>query len=431
MEYLPGGDLYSLLKELGSLDEESAKNYTAQIAQALGYLHSNGIIHRDLKPDNILVSASGYLKLTDFGLSYIGIVDRQLGSSAEAATNFQSVSNGSINGSMNESSNENIIKSSSFVGTPDYVAPEIVLNQEHSFTVDWWSLGIMLYEFIMGVPPFHGQTEQETHEMILKGIYTKPDEDEDDVSPECIDIINKLLQLNPKNRLGCNGAHEVLSHPWFSDIDFNNIKPVFKPELKSQEDTGYFQERYEFKGHNDNDIVDDINRSNMHHKIQQQTPFSSNNFNSQRNRRKLSMGQLDFSNIMTSHSSGDAILVMNPKTRNNLLIEDSYQKTDDAEESESSEMAQFPSVSVSQLMEANMNELTARRRRTKSLFSEEDVPPKPTVSKSFLALGSNIGTHKRRMSRPVNFKMLNPERPVTKSFVAESGPENKEKSELK
>ena len=360
MEYLPGGDLYSLLRELGSLDEKSAKIYTYQIVQALGYLHSNGIIHRDLKPDNILISAEGFLKLTDFGLSYIGIVDRQMGEIVP--------------------SDPNLVKSSSFVGTPDYIAPEIILNQEHSFPVDWWSLGIILYEFIMGVPPFHANTEAETHERILKGAYMLPTEEDDDVSPECIDFIKQLLQLNPEKRLGTKGVEEILNHPWFKGIDSDHIEPVFKPELKSKEDTGYFQERYEFKGDSDSDIIDDINRSlkALNNPVPNQTNANTTDIINNPER----IGSLNQPKFVF------------PQAAFGVASDISDESIQEVSEGEGNEIAQFPSVAISQLLQANLNEF--KRKRTRSLFEEENVTTNQTFSKSFM----NLAAVKRRLSRP-------------------------------
>jgi serine/threonine protein kinase len=116
-EFVPGGDLYSLLQNLGSLTEDVAKFYAIELLIALRFLRENGICHRDVKPDNILISASGHLKLTDFGLSFLGMVDR-----ASDGARLMS-------------------EAKSFVGTPDYIAPEIILNHPHSFRVDYWSLG--------------------------------------------------------------------------------------------------------------------------------------------------------------------------------------------------------------------------------------------------------------------------------------------------
>ena len=235
MEYLPGGDLFSLLSKLGGLSEQNTKTYMYEIACALEYLHSLGIIHRDLKPDNVLISSKGTLKLTDFGLSYQGFLGRQ-----------------------SSSNDETVVKSKSVVGTPDYIPPEIVMRKSHTFTVDWWALGIIIYEFIMGETPFHADTEIETYARIVKGKYTLPDPEEDEVSPECIDIIQRLLDPNPDTRLGAHGSEEVFDHPWFRGMKGTNLVPPFVPELADNEDTNYFECRYKFKEETEADILEDI-----------------------------------------------------------------------------------------------------------------------------------------------------------------------------
>jgi serine/threonine protein kinase len=223
-EFVPGGDLYSLLEHVGALPEHVAKFYGFEIICALQYLRENGVIHRDIKPDNILVTADGHLKLTDFGLSHRGMVDRT-------------------------------VAPGEFVGTPDYVAPEIILNQPHSFSVDYWSLGAMLYEFVVGVPPFHAECEHETCRRALIGLVRWPADAE--CSPEFRDLIGRLLTLNPGQRLGNARIGDILAHPWFVAEAVSAVPP-FVPELSGNGDTGYFEQRYEFDGDEDASILIDL-----------------------------------------------------------------------------------------------------------------------------------------------------------------------------
>lgn len=237
MEYLPGGDLFSLLQNVGSFDEQTAKTYSFQILLALKFLHSNGVVHRDIKPDNILIAKEGRIKLTDFGLSHRGFVDRH--------------------------ANQTEVKIQdeySLVGTPDYTAPEIILGKPHSFTADYWSFGIMLYEFLFGIPPFHADTETETHANIVRGQVDYSESEE--FSPESIDLIQKLLVLDPHRRLGANGPNEILEHPWFRGFDLSKTPPPFIPQIRTVDDTSYFQDRDHFAGDNDNDIVEDLKEAN-------------------------------------------------------------------------------------------------------------------------------------------------------------------------
>lgn len=235
MEYLPGGDLYSLLQNLGSLDESPAKLYVLQIVKALKYLRENGIIHRDLKPDNILISNTGKLKLTDFGLSFLGMFNRQL------------------------PIDDQKIESNSYVGTPDYVAPEIILARPHTFTCDLWSLGVIMYEMLCGIPPFHRETESETRQMIVSGLWPQQEAaEEHELSDEAIDLISRLLKVNPEERIGAKDIDEIINHPWLADVDENAEAP-FIPELNSDEDTDYFLCRDQTTELNDIDIIDDMN----------------------------------------------------------------------------------------------------------------------------------------------------------------------------
>lgn len=240
MEYLPGGDLYSLLQNVGSLSEEHTLVYTCQIVMALQSLHKRGIIHRDIKPDNILITGSGKLKLTDFGLSMIGNNDRRLSEEDACVKN----------------DNE------SFVGTPDYLPPEIILSQPHTFTADYWSLGAVIYELLAGIPPFHRDTEYETFSAIIIGRIEW--EELDEFSENVKSLIKGLLEPNPEKRLGANGIKEIMDHPWFSGIDWANLDlldPPFIPEIKDENSTEYFQERYEFNKTDDRDIIEDIERA--------------------------------------------------------------------------------------------------------------------------------------------------------------------------
>jgi serine/threonine-protein kinase RIM15 len=387
MEYLNGGDCASLVKVLGGLPEDWAKKYIAEVVLGVEHLHNRGIVHRDLKPDNLLIDQKGHLKLTDFGLSRMGLVGRQkrvlknpnesapdllkqgpfpraisLASSRSASFDFQgsqsptstpiitpdtagsynqpsyfnlnqttisrehsrrasgyrSDSGGSdtLNAmfrtfSLNEGSEHSaplpIVSHSSmgeeeapseggdspylvplhqtishsstqhgtppqqsmlpplmalfdpedhnrrFVGTPDYLAPETINGVGQDEMSDWWSLGCILFEFLYGYPPFNAATPDEVFDNILNRRINWPEGADELASPEAKDLMNKLMTINPEERLGANaeekfpnGGAEIRSHPWFSDINWDTLledKAQFVPNTENPEDTEYFDAR--------------------------------------------------------------------------------------------------------------------------------------------------------------------------------------------
>jgi serine/threonine protein kinase len=183
MEYVPGGDMFSRLNQLGIFPIDMARTYTAEMCLALEYLHSHEIVHRDLKPDNILIDINGHIKLTDFGLSYAGLVERTastvgagnsdvFGATSKTASkknrrrsgdtsglelSFESLDLDPPNREVEEQERTREALYSD-VGTPDYVAPEVLLGIGHGFAVDWWALGCIAFEFMVGFPPFCGET---------------------------------------------------------------------------------------------------------------------------------------------------------------------------------------------------------------------------------------------------------------------------------
>mmetsp|Transcript_37451 Transcript_37451/g.149426 ORF Transcript_37451/g.149426 Transcript_37451/m.149426 type:complete len:954 (-) Transcript_37451:1205-4066(-) len=222
MEYLPGGDMCSLLCNLGFLDLDVSRQYVAEIVLAIEYLHSMNVVHRDLKPDNVLIGKNGHVKLTDFGLSRLGLLESNLlndnpwkqrtGEDTQpAARRFAENALRRV-GSMKIAE---ILAEEEKVGTPDYLAPEILLGQGHSFTVDWWALGVLLYEFLMGIPPFHASTAEGIFENILDSKLDWPVVP-DEVDEDGLDLIKRFLDPNPATRLGSQGAEEIRSHPFFA-----------------------------------------------------------------------------------------------------------------------------------------------------------------------------------------------------------------------
>ncbi|KAL2606536.1 hypothetical protein GLYMA_09G232400v4 [Glycine max] len=243
MEYLNGGDLYSMLRNLGCLDEDMARVYIAEVVLALEYLHSLNVIHRDLKPDNLLIGQDGHIKLTDFGLSKVGLINSTDDLSAPSFSNNDFL--GDDEPKPRHSSKREERQKQSVVGTPDYLAPEILLGMGHAATADWWSVGVILYELLVGIPPFNAEHPQQIFDNIINRDIQWPKIPEE-ISFEAYDLINKLLNENPVQRLGATGATEVKRHAFFKDINWDTLarqKAMFIPTAEAL-DTSYFMSRY-------------------------------------------------------------------------------------------------------------------------------------------------------------------------------------------
>eukprot|EP00512_Aurantiochytrium_limacinum_P011037 CAMPEP_0171588646 /NCGR_PEP_ID=MMETSP0961-20121227/14258_1 /TAXON_ID=87120 /ORGANISM="Aurantiochytrium limacinum, Strain ATCCMYA-1381" /LENGTH=1180 /DNA_ID=CAMNT_0012147555 /DNA_START=428 /DNA_END=3970 /DNA_ORIENTATION=+ len=284
MEFVQGGDILSLLNTYGVIPEGAVRWYASEIVVALKYLHEQlNVCHRDLKPDNILIGRDGHIKLTDFGLSHIGIVQ---GLDASTGKDLLPPSSASSSGYHSDSviDQENYGSSSSQgrrraltrmqfgkthrssspsahaerrrlmrsqVGTPDYMAPEILLGTGHGFACDWWSLGIIIYEMLFGMPPFNDETPQRIFNNILSG-KLPPEEARAPVTASDLawDLLDGLLQTNANKRLGNEGAAEIQGHPFFEGIKWTMLESgnfegeedtvPFIPRLDSEVDTKYF-----------------------------------------------------------------------------------------------------------------------------------------------------------------------------------------------
>ena len=389
MEYLNGGDCASLIKVLGGLPEDWAKKYLAEVVLGIEHLHGRGIVHRDLKPDNLLIDQNGHLKLTDFGLSRMGLVGRQkrvldsspnesapdllkqgpfarsmsvassrstsfdlqghhspcstpvmtpdLGRAQGFPTYFSLNREKSVGGreqsrqvsshrsdsggsetlqamfgsftlsepstatfpgpqrrapfeeeihsegsgspdlyalqptiSHSSAGQENASQQPSmkpppmalfdpedsnrrFVGTPDYLAPETINGIGQDEMSDWWSLGCILFEFIYGYPPFHADTPERVFANILERKIDWPEDDSVSVSAEAKDLMNKLMCIDPQDRLGANikekftcGGQEIRNHAWFAEINWETLlqdEAQFIPASEDPENTEYFDTR--------------------------------------------------------------------------------------------------------------------------------------------------------------------------------------------
>lgn len=216
LDYCAGGELFFHLGKLGRFPDQRAKFYAAQITLALEYVHTLGVIYRDLKPENVLLDEKGNIRLTDFGLSKENVHGHSSGAS-------------------------------SFCGTPEYIAPEVLKRQGHGRAVDWWSLGALLFEMISGLPPFYSRNRETMFEKIMKAEITFPPF----VTADARDLLRKLLIRDPKDRLGSGekDADEIKEHPYFHDVDWaamgtGNVIPPWAPTVSHSVDTSQFDEEF-------------------------------------------------------------------------------------------------------------------------------------------------------------------------------------------
>ncbi|XP_054576545.1 microtubule-associated serine/threonine-protein kinase 2 isoform X3 [Eptesicus fuscus] len=243
MEYVEGGDCATLLKNIGALPVDMVRLYFAETVLALEYLHNYGIVHRDLKPDNLLITSMGHIKLTDFGLSKIGLMS--------LTTNL-------YEGHIEKDAREFLDKQ--VCGTPEYIAPEVILRQGYGKPVDWWAMGIILYEFLVGCVPFFGDTPEELFGQVISDEIVWPEGD-DALPPDAQDLTSKLLHQNPLERLGTGSACEVKQHAFFTGLDWTGLlrqKAEFIPQLESEDDTSYFDTRSDRYHHVDSEDEEEV-----------------------------------------------------------------------------------------------------------------------------------------------------------------------------
>nr|AML76507.1 putative LOV domain-containing protein [Radula lindenbergiana] len=231
-DFCPGGELFLLLERQPQkrFSEESARFYAAEIVLALEYLHCQGVIYRDLKPENVLIQRDGHVQLTDFDLSIL--------SSSRPQIYRPPIPTGRKKRHVSKESLRPVLltephaRSNSFVGTEEYIAPEIILGLGHSSAVDWWALGILLYEMLYGRTPFRGRNRQRTFANVLHKDLNFPASTP--ISTGARQVIRGLLQREPKERLGSDkGANDLKSHPFFEGIDWPLIRRMTPPPLET------------------------------------------------------------------------------------------------------------------------------------------------------------------------------------------------------
>jgi len=233
MQYCAGGEFYRLIQRQPHkcLTEDQVKFYSSEVLLALEYLHMKGFIYRDLKPENIVVHESGHIMLTDFDLS-------------KAAISQPRVVNKIYSGNSAVVAEPEIV-TNSFVGTEEYLAPEVIQGTGHNATVDWWTFGILMYEMLYGSTPFRGSTRHSTFSNINKTKIQFPQHKRGGISKECKDLLKTLLLRDPKKRLGSNGgAEDIKDHPFFKGVKWQLVRhqqPPIVPKLKHPLDTSYFR----------------------------------------------------------------------------------------------------------------------------------------------------------------------------------------------
>ncbi|XP_075089804.1 serine/threonine-protein kinase 38-like isoform X1 [Nicotiana tabacum] len=259
MEYLPGGDMMTLLMRKDILTEDEARFYVAETVLAIESIHKHNYIHRDIKPDNLLLDRYGHLKLSDFGLckpldcSTLEEKDFSAGDSANGGSRSDSppAPKRTQQEQLEHWQKNRRMLAYSTVGTPDYIAPEVLLKKGYGMECDWWSLGAIMYEMLVGYPPFYSDDPMSTCRKIVNWKNHLKFPEEAKLSPEAKDIISRLL-CNVTERLGSNGADEIKVHSWFKGIDWDRIyqmEAAFIPEVNDELDTQNFEKFEESESH--------------------------------------------------------------------------------------------------------------------------------------------------------------------------------------
>ena len=246
LDYCPGGDLSKQLQIQTRFSEEKAKFYICEIILALGELHKHNIIFRDLKPDNVVIDKEGHALLTDFGLSREGVVGKEI--------------------------------AKSFCGSIAYLAPEMLNRSGHGKAVDWYLLGVLFYELLVGVPPYFITNQEQIFRNIQNAqLYIPPF-----ISEKAANLIKSLLKRNPNERLGSKrDVEEIKEHEYFADVDWQKVyERKYKPPqiyLKSNH-LQFFRQPVQFKENEEDDLFVKDNSINDYNKYNQDILNSVNNY---------------------------------------------------------------------------------------------------------------------------------------------------------
>lgn len=226
MSFINGGELFYHLQREGKFDQDRSRFYAAELLCALEHLHGFNVVYRDLKPENILLDYTGHIALCDFGLCKLNMSETE--------------------------------KTNTFCGTPEYIAPELLESQGYTKTVDWWTLGVLLYEMMTGLPPFYDENVNTMYQRIL----TDPLQFPSGMPPEAMSVMIGLLQRDPSKRLGANGGEEIKRHSFFSHhirwdrLLARKIQPPFKPSVESVLDVANFDTDFTSEEAQDSVVTD-------------------------------------------------------------------------------------------------------------------------------------------------------------------------------
>ncbi|XP_042458634.1 serine/threonine-protein kinase 38-like [Zingiber officinale] len=254
MEYLPGGDMMTLLMRKDTLSEDEARFYIGEAVLAIESIHKHNYIHRDIKPDNLLLDRYGHLKLSDFGLCkplhcyFPNLQEKDTNVGKNSSCSPQLSEQPSLPKRTQQEQLEHWQKNRrslaySTVGTPDYIAPEVLLKKGYGVECDWWSLGAIMYEMLIGYPPFYSDEPMATCRKIVNWRTHLKFPEEAKLSPEAKDLVSRLL-CNVEQRLGTKGADEIKDHPWFNGVEWDKLyemEAAFIPEVKDELDTQNFE----------------------------------------------------------------------------------------------------------------------------------------------------------------------------------------------
>uniref|UniRef100_A0A7N0U8Z8 non-specific serine/threonine protein kinase n=1 Tax=Kalanchoe fedtschenkoi TaxID=63787 RepID=A0A7N0U8Z8_KALFE len=251
MEYLPGGDMMTLLMRKDILTEDEGRFYIAETILAIESIHKHNYIHRDIKPDNLLLDRYGHLRLSDFGLCK-PLDCSTIQEDFSIANNAEGASRGGEGSTAPKRTQQEQLQhwqknrrmlAYSTVGTPDYIAPEVLLKKGYGMECDWWSLGAIMFEMLVGYPPFYSDDPMSTCRKIVNWRSHLKFPEEARLSPEAKDLISKLL-CNVNQRLGTKGADEIKAHPWFKGVEWDKLYSMdaaFIPEVNDELDTQNFE----------------------------------------------------------------------------------------------------------------------------------------------------------------------------------------------